>query len=383
MDSVFEHIDIDSNHYDVIYPGLSSTESSKYYQINEFNELNFNNKSDLLLLNYNIRSLCANFDLFHGFSQLLNIKFDIISFTESWLKENNKQLYAINGYNDFHSLRSDGRRGGGISVFISNKYDCKIIKNSSLSLEYIETLFIEVTRANKKILIASIYKPNRSNDNLFIEKLSHLLSINSNNNYHEIIVTGDFNFDLLKYQENNITLNFINSLNSQSFIPVISKPTRVTDTTATLIDNIFISNPINFTSGIIVADISDHFPIFIGIKNVFSNNNTDQDIRIEYRDINENTLHNFYQYLSSYDFSNVINYDDCSTAISELTEIIDDAYRTCCPIKIKTISYKDYSKPWISKKILTLIRKRQHFYLLFRKNIVSKKTYTDFRNFHM
>ena len=60
---------------------------------------------------------------------------------------------------------------------------------------YIETLFVEITKSNKKMLIATIYKPNKSDDKLFIDKLLNLLIDSSNKNYDEIILTGDFNFD--------------------------------------------------------------------------------------------------------------------------------------------------------------------------------------------
>ena len=196
----------------------------------------------------------------------MNKRFDVVSFTESWLNENNKNLYNIDSYNSFHNLRTDGRRGGGISVYVSKNLDAKIIEKFTIKEKYIETLFVEISRENKRILIASVYKPNKSDDKLFIEKLTQFINMNKTNNYDEIILNGDFNFDLFKQDENGVVLRFLNSLSSVSLIPVITKPTRITDQTATLIDNIFISNPVNFTSGIIISDISDHFPIFIHLK---------------------------------------------------------------------------------------------------------------------
>ena len=45
---------------------------------------------------------------------------------------------------------------------------------------------------------------------------------------------------------------------SASFLPLISKPTRVTDQTATLIDNIFCNILPVPASGVVLSDISDH-----------------------------------------------------------------------------------------------------------------------------
>ncbi len=48
-----------------------------------------------------------------------------------------------------------------------------------------------------------------------------------------------------------------------NFIPIITKPTRITDHTKMLIDHIYINKSIHqVKSGIAVFDISDHLPIF-------------------------------------------------------------------------------------------------------------------------
>ena len=51
---------------------------------------------------------------------------------------------------------------------------------------------------------------------------------------------------------------------TSSYIPLINKPTRVTETTATIIDNIFTNsnNWNNISRGILPTDVSDHFSIF-------------------------------------------------------------------------------------------------------------------------
>ena len=61
----------------------------------------------------------------------------------------------------------------------------------------------------------------------------------------------------------NAPQEFIELLMAASFSPSISKPTRVTELSATLIDNIFSnSTPPPETAGIVLSDISDHYPIY-------------------------------------------------------------------------------------------------------------------------
>ena len=50
---------------------------------------------------------------------------------------------------------------------------------------------------------------------------------------------GDMNIDLLKFEIHRRTDDYLNNLFSHRFLPVISKPTRVTNTSATLIDHIY------------------------------------------------------------------------------------------------------------------------------------------------
>lgn len=56
---------------------------------------------------------------------------------------------------------------------------------------------------------------------------------------------------------------FLDVMFSRSFVPLITRPTRLTSHTATLIDNIFTNNFDDIAkSGLPVTDISDPLPAF-------------------------------------------------------------------------------------------------------------------------
>ena len=59
----------------------------------------------------------------------------------------------------------------------------------------------------------------------------------------KLFLCGDFNLDLLNYDNNENISNLLNTLMSQSLIPIITKPYEISDQTATLIENIFINQP--------------------------------------------------------------------------------------------------------------------------------------------
>ena len=78
-----------------------------------------------------------------------------------------------------------------------------------------------------------------------------------------IFLLGDFNVNLLNYNEHNQTNEFLDSLASNSFIPSILQPTRITSHFNTLTGNVF-SNVIDpdIISGNLTVTISDHLPQF-------------------------------------------------------------------------------------------------------------------------
>ena len=83
---------------------------------------------------------------------------------------------------------------------------------------------------------------------------------------------GNFNINLLNYNDHQPTNDFLDSLASNSFIPYILHPTRITNHSKTLTDNIF-SNFISpdIISGNITATISEHLPQFSFVPNILSN----------------------------------------------------------------------------------------------------------------
>ena len=93
------------------------------------------------------------------------------------------------------------------------------------------------------------------------------LSDNISKEQKSVFLLGDFNVNLLNYNENNQTNEFLDSLASNSLIPLILQPTRTTNHS-----NIF-SNAIepDIISGNLTATISDHLPQFSIISNMFGN----------------------------------------------------------------------------------------------------------------
>ena len=125
-----------------------------------------------------------------------------------------------------------------------------------------ESLFIDTVMHDHKVVIGVIYKPPESNIDIFVAHFNDLMGIISKERKHCILM-GDFNIDLIKVDMQNQTKYFAHSLYTNAFYPTISKHTRFTEHSATLLNNI-ITNITGYCmkSGVLYNDISDHFPVF-------------------------------------------------------------------------------------------------------------------------
>ena len=131
---------------------------------------------------------------------------------------------------------------------------------------------------------------------------------------------GDFNANLLNYNDHTPTNEFLDSLALNSVIPYILQPTRITDHSETLIDNIF-SNVITIDaiSGNLTATISDHLPQTMIVPNVFANPSSSRS------NIYERDWSNFDQFNFVLDYFS-IDWDDTLKSSDENIDYSTEAF---------------------------------------------------------
>ena len=83
-----------------------------------------------------------------------------------------------------------------------------------------------------------------------------------------MILGMDHNMDLIKSSEHKLTQQFLDDLLNNDVLPTITRPTRITHATATIIDNIFVSKEVHqdFESAVLLNDMSDHMPLLTMLK---------------------------------------------------------------------------------------------------------------------
>ena len=131
------------------------------------------------------------------------------------------------------------RKCGGVALFIDKRYKTKYVSKMSVIADNImESITVEIEIKNSKnAIISCVYRTPGSCIETFRDILMGMYDKMTNKKM--LFVCGDTNIDLLA--ENNTTTDFINSVYSMSLYPTITRPTRITTHSATLIDNIFIN----------------------------------------------------------------------------------------------------------------------------------------------
>ena len=106
-----------------------------------------------------------------------------------------------------------------------------------------------------------------------------------------LYIAGDFNVNTDPMIRGNGNIqNFKNTLSSNFLFPLINKPTRVTQHSSTIIDNIYCNTDNladNCKSGIFRLSISDHYAIFCVNHNIHTSNAKCTMIKREFTQRNE------------------------------------------------------------------------------------------------
>ena len=149
-----------------------------------------------------------------------------------------------------------------------------------------------------------------------------------------IIIMGDFNFNLMNNDTDETTNEFLETMTSGSLVPLILKPTRITSHSKTLIDNIFTNNlENNIVSGNLTSEISDHLPQFALIKTTQNQKPSTRKLKRDFRNFDREK---FILDILEVDWENHINLNNNSTNTATLLLInkVNEILNTHAPLKL-------------------------------------------------
>ena len=179
-------------------------------------------------------------------------------------------------YQDFTQLHV------GVFTRKNLKGEAEICTEVSSKVKFLEEIFENITvkipglipakngSSKKDLIISAVYRqPNNNELEKFKAELGKLLTI-VDKSKNELIIAGDFNLDLLKYDHHQPTADYLDQITTHGLLPRIVRPTRIKEQSATLIDHIFTrDNGQNIMCGIIDTEIAGnsgytgHFPTFL------------------------------------------------------------------------------------------------------------------------
>ena len=356
-------IDPDIQYYNSV--SKANMQACSYHTEDTFNDKisTMNVTPDCLsLLHSNIRSIPKNLNSFEAYLDNLKHKFSVIGLSESWLSDHSVSHYEMLGYKSEHRYRSN-RMGGGVSLYIDTSIEYSIRDDLCQMNDIMESLFIEIDKNNinkdKNCIIGVIYRPPDTDVKEFNQSINNILSSIQTEKKLAYFL-GDYNLDLLSIDKHKGTQDFIDMMYSFSMFPCITKPTRVTSRSATLIDNVFANDVMNENSlnGILYTDVSDHFPVFyidyscivpsephIFKKRIYSQKNIDL----------------FSQSLKRHDWSDIMTLNDPQMAYTCFYNHFYEIYEECFPVRTFKNGYKN-RKMWLTEGLKKSIKIKNNMY---------------------
>ena len=331
----------------------------------------FQTKSwSISILHINCRSLRKHFDQLEHMLDTLNLTFDIVAVTETWLTEfDDINLFKIKDYK-LETTHRKGKIGGGVAVYIRESCVVSVLHHYSLSIiDGMESLTLQIVNENQKYNIVCIYRPPTGD----LEKFYNCyLPMMEELSKKTTFVCGDLNLDLLSCGLNHTVRHFVDHMYSMGLFPLITKPTRITTSTATLIDNIWTNklNVNNCVSGLLIDDLSDHLPIFY-VDNVCTKSKTKENSQKMYYNFEgEKNVCMLFASLLGHDWYSVLNETNVNVAYSSFLNVFKNYYDKCCPLKtVGNSSKKSMTNVWITNGLKNSCRKKN---LLYKKYLTSK-----------
>ena len=321
-----------------------------------------------MVIQHNVRSLPCNISETKLLLQTLHDKnstVDIMLLCETFLSKSTAKLIKIPGYTLVSNYRQN-HKGGGISVLVKDGIPFQWRQDLDVFKEKLtESTFVEISLRNgTPVVIGSLYRSPNTPVKKFIDNVSDVIQkIRCEGKKKEIILGMDHNLDLLHSDIHTSTHKFLNMLLDMQLFPTITRPSRITQTSATLIDNIFISEKFqqDYDSALLVTDTSDHLPIMCLLKQTKITDKT--PLTFESRSLTSEKLNVVKNKLHLEDWHGLLNKTDVDENFNLLNDKISDTLDEVAPVRtVIILARRRFIEPWMSKSLESSSRKKAQLY---------------------
>lgn len=275
---------------------------------------------------------------------------DILALNETWLRcGENTDAFHIPGYTFKHVPRTTGKRGGGVGFYIRKGIKVRVIQQPQTELEQ---LWIEVRIKGSHIAVGTAYRPEYQFVNKSIEELSETLSALSAYSFQCLLM--DFNVNL-KDKDSKNAQEFLSFLEQQNYSQLVQEPTRVTETTSSLIDLIITDAPTRCKNVKVIHNtcLSDH-ALVTAEFNIKKPKVQAQYVRR--RCLNKINVELFEKDLNAIPWDDIMCLDDVNAMVEQFNNHILELFDKHAPVVcIKT---KEKPHPWITDVIKIMMNLR-------------------------
>ena len=273
------------------------------------------------------------------------------------------------GYNIEHAPTEFSNRGTVLYIKQGINYklrkDLQIYKSKELESTFIEEVF-EPGMSKTNMIIGCIYHHPSLELSEFNNHFLSVLLEKISKEKKMVVLLGDFNADLLKYDHNDDVADFLDAMYSKLLLPNISSPTQIMSTSATLIDNIFTNNYDNtFMTGNLVKTLSDHLALIliVPIQNT-TRHKEPKKIHHDFHEIlkNKDMISRDLQNIN-WDMELQLNSENINISTEKFISKINNLINDSAPLKeLSNAKQKIQTKSWITKGILKSIKNKNKPY---------------------
>jgi hypothetical protein len=288
------------------------------------------------------------------------IVLDIICLSETFIKSNEEKNVFIKGYTLRASFSRKHQKRGGVCILCRNIIECKkidFLEDWAIEFSF-ECCGIEIPQY--MCIVICIYRIPKSNINIFFNLLENMLHKLYKRHQYKIIIAGDFNINTLK--DTNDTRELVRILQNYNFQLHIKDPTRITS----CIDHIA-SNMTNVKANVHELGLSDHNT---GQTLSFQYESKSTPIEMWYihrRDLCDENIRKFCEYMKSLSWSEVYNLPNLNHAFDAFHDTFTLFYNLCFPvIRVKKSNVEKRSS-WITKGIQKAIVTKRHIRFIYYK----------------
>ncbi|PJE78267.1 hypothetical protein CI610_02800 [invertebrate metagenome] len=244
-----------------------------------------------------------------------------------------------------------------MSVYVSNNLSSK--RRPDLELPSIECVWLELSLAGKPTLYGTFYRPPNAPVSCW-DHIAHSIELAFNTGISNIIITGDFNANLLS--DNNHSTHLRNLLTTLNLTQSVASPTFFTESSSSLLDIVCASDPslVNIChvgESFLDQPLRYHCPIY-GSINI--SKPTQKCFKRSIWLYDHGDYNDYRDRLSQIDWDTIFDYADIDKSTNQLTDIILSTAKKCIPFK--TITVRNNSPAWLTNMVRRMIRKRKYLH---------------------